>query len=107
MELFTAAVQALASGMAPLVVVVLILLAVVSKDLRDLIKETRETNVRLDGLHSAIDNHGAHQSARMEEIRKFMVNWWERFGTFESAQARHRRRTTDASQDDIPRSDQW
>lgn len=101
MELLGAAIQALLRGLDVRDIIALILVCIVVAQLQVISRELGGTNARLEHLAEKIDEHGAHQTSRMAEIRNFMINWWERFGTFESAQARHRRRTTDASQDDL------
>lgn len=79
-EWFGGAFRAILDGMDPLVIIVLVLLAVVTKELRELVKLQAITNVKLDDLQTELRAHGRHQTARMEEIRKFMLSWWERFG---------------------------
>lgn len=79
MDILGAAFSAIERGLAPIVVIALIQLVIVTVQLKELLGEQKETNALLRNLGEKIDTHGEHQTSRMEEIRRFMLDWWERF----------------------------
>lgn len=101
MELLGEALGALKSGLDVRDVIAVLLVAVVSIQLTQLIKLQAETNVRLDALDKTIERNGAHQTSRMEEIRKFMVSWWERFGPLSPPFRQPERTDPSASKDSL------
>lgn len=75
-----AGLNALLHGLDVRDVIALTLVTVVAAQLTQLIRLQGVTNERLDKVADMIDRHEHHQTARMGEIRAFMVSWWERFG---------------------------
>lgn len=104
MEILAGAASMIEKGIAPIVVIALVLIAVISIQLRDLTKEQLETNALLRVLGEKLEAHNAHQTSRMEEVRRFMVDWWERFAPKEERESVRRRRVEDAGERGIPTS---
>jgi hypothetical protein len=71
---------AIREGIDPLVVIIMVLCAIIARELHELNRMTAMQTQSLKNMEKKLDQHGAHQTARMEEIRRFMVSWWERFG---------------------------
>lgn len=79
MDFLTTGLKAVIDGVDVRDVIALILVCIVVAQLRDIAHIMGRQSEQLDAIGDKIDTHGRHQTARMEEIRRFMLQWWERF----------------------------
>lgn len=71
---------AIKAGADPYLIIILVLCGIIAKELHELNRATATQTAALRAIDRALENHNAHQSSRMEEIRRYMLSLTRRLG---------------------------